>query len=43
MIGYVVFAEVPTVFTWIGSTIVVASASYIAYRESRKLPGKDQV
>ncbi len=43
MIGYVVFAEVPTVFTWIGSTIVVASASYIAYRESRKSPGKDQV
>jgi drug/metabolite transporter (DMT)-like permease len=34
-IGYIVFVEVPTVFTWIGSTIIVASASYIAYRESR--------
>ena len=41
-IGYVVFAELPTVFTWIGSTIIVASASYIAYRESRKSSGARQ-
>lgn len=34
ILGYVVFAEVPTVYTWIGGTMIFAAATYIAYRES---------
>lgn len=33
-IGIVVFAEVPGVWTWVGGAMIVASTSYIAYRES---------
>ncbi len=33
-IGFVVYGEVPTIFTWIGGTMIFASATYIAYRES---------
>jgi drug/metabolite transporter (DMT)-like permease len=32
-IAYVWFAEVPSVFTWIGGAMIGASAAYIAYRE----------
>ena len=35
IIGYLFFAEVPVVWTWIGGLIIFASATYIAYRESR--------
>lgn len=35
LIGYFIFTEVPSVYTWIGGMIIVGSASYIAYRESR--------
>ena len=34
LIGYLVFAEVPEATTWIGSAIIVASATYIAHREA---------
>lgn len=34
ILGYVFFAEVPDVFTWIGGTMIFAAATYIAYRES---------
>ena len=33
-IGYLVFAEVPTFYTWIGAAIIFSSGIYIAYRES---------
>ena len=35
IIGYVFFAEVPDLFTWIGGTMIFASGSYIALRERR--------
>jgi drug/metabolite transporter (DMT)-like permease len=34
ILGYLVFSEVPTVYTWIGGTMIFAAATYIAYRES---------
>ncbi len=33
LLGYYVFGETPDIFTWIGAAVIVASASYIAYRE----------
>ena len=35
LIGFVIFAEVPTIYTWIGGTMIFVAALYIAYRESR--------
>jgi drug/metabolite transporter (DMT)-like permease len=35
LIGYLLFSEVPTVFTWIGGAMIFGCATYIAYRESR--------
>lgn len=32
-IGYIFFAEVPEIATWIGGTLIFAGATYIAYRE----------
>jgi drug/metabolite transporter (DMT)-like permease len=34
LIGMFVFAEVPGLWTWMGGAMIVASTSYIAYRES---------
>ena len=34
IIGFVFYGEVPTIYTWIGGTMIFASATYIAYRES---------
>ncbi len=34
-IGYVFFAEVPGVFTWLGGVMIFSSVTYVAYRESR--------
>lgn len=34
VLGYLVFAEIPDAFTWIGGTIIFASTTYIAYREA---------
>lgn len=34
IIGWLAFGELPTVYTWIGAAIIVASAIYIAHRES---------
>ena len=36
IIGYVAFAEVPDLFTWIGGAMIFFSAVYIAYREGRR-------
>ncbi len=35
LLGYFIFAEIPTAYTWIGGTVIFASATYIAVREAR--------
>lgn len=44
-LGFWLFAEIPDVYTWIGGTMIFASTSYIAYRESklRRLPAPQSV
>lgn len=34
LIGWLAFGELPTIYTWIGAAIIVASAIYIAHREA---------
>ena len=34
LLGYLLFAEVPDVWTWIGGTVIFASSIHIAYREA---------
>ena len=34
-IGYLVFLEIPDGWTWVGGTIIFASASFIAWREAK--------
>ena len=41
LIGFLIFAEVPEIWTWIGSTVIVGSTTYIAHRE-RKARTKNQ-
>ena len=36
MLGLLVFGEQPEVWTWVGGGMVVASATFIAHRESRR-------
>ena len=36
LIGFVFFAEIPDLYTWIGGAMIVASTTYIAYRERAK-------
>jgi drug/metabolite transporter (DMT)-like permease len=38
LLGLLVFGEQPVLWTWVGGAIIVASATYIAHRETR---GKD--
>lgn len=33
LIGYLFFGQVPDLWTWIGGTVIFASATYISYRE----------
>jgi len=35
LLGFLLFAEVPDLWTWIGGTAIFASGTYIAYREAR--------
>jgi drug/metabolite transporter (DMT)-like permease len=35
MLGYMLFAEVPTLYTWIGAAIIFISSFYVAYREQQ--------
>jgi drug/metabolite transporter (DMT)-like permease len=35
LIGYLAFAEVPDLWTWLGGAVIFASTTYIAYREAR--------
>ncbi len=39
ILGYLMFGDVPTMYTWIGSSIIVASGLYIGWSESRKARG----
>jgi len=34
LIGFVIFTEVPSIYTWIGGFMIFGAALYIAYRES---------
>ena len=34
ILGYLVFAEIPVIWTWVGSAIIVGSAIYIARNEA---------
>ena len=34
VMGYLFFAEIPTLYTWIGAAVIFFSGFYIAYRES---------
>lgn len=38
VIGFVIFAEVPTINSWIGGAMIFTAALYIAYRESQRAP-----
>ncbi len=35
VIGFAFFGEIPSVFAWIGGAMIVASGTFIAYREAR--------
>jgi len=35
LLGYLIFAEVPDIFIWIGGTIIFSSGIYLAYRENK--------
>ena len=35
VIGFAFFGEIPSVFAWIGGAMIIASGSFMAYRESR--------
>jgi drug/metabolite transporter (DMT)-like permease len=39
LLGFLFFSEIPDLFTWVGAAVILASATYIGYRESvqRKL------
>jgi drug/metabolite transporter (DMT)-like permease len=37
-LGYAVFADVPSLWTWLGAAVIVAGGLYIAWRETRR-PG----
>ena len=36
LLGVLLFAEIPDIWTWIGGGVIFASSSYIAYRERRR-------
>lgn len=40
ILGYLLFTEIPDVFTWIGGAVIFGSATYIALRETRHKKAK---
>jgi len=40
LVGYLVWREIPDAWAWIGGATIFASATYIAYRESRIAKGR---
>ncbi len=41
LLGFLVFQEIPDVFTWIGAAIVIAATAYITWRERRLHPAPE--
>jgi drug/metabolite transporter (DMT)-like permease len=35
-IGYVMFVELPDLWTWVGATVIFAASYYIVWRETKK-------
>jgi drug/metabolite transporter (DMT)-like permease len=35
LLGFLIFAEVPDLFTWVGGVMIFSSTTYLALRESR--------
>ena len=35
LLGYFIFAEIPSIWTWTGGMVIFASAIYIAFREAK--------
>jgi len=35
LLGYLIFAEFPDLWTWVGAAVIIASGLYIAYREHK--------
>ena len=42
VLGFIVFAEVPDIWTWLGGSVIFGSATYIAFREARKKQEKPE-
>lgn len=40
LLGYLIFADLPDLFVWIGAAIIIASGLYITYREHRLRRGR---
>jgi len=38
IVGFLMFSEVPDVFTWLGSAVIIASGLFIGWLESRRRP-----
>lgn len=36
--GYLLFAEIPAISTWIGATLIILSTLFITWQESRRVP-----
>lgn len=36
--GYVLFAEIPAISTWVGAALIIMSTLFITWRESRRVP-----
>ena len=36
IVGYIVFAEVPDLWIWVGGIMVFAASTYVAYREAHR-------
>ena len=42
-IGFLFFAEIPTIWTWIGGAVILGSTTFIAHRESRAARRKSKM
>lgn len=42
ILGFIVFAEVPDIWTWAGGSVIFGSAIYIAFREARRKQEKPE-
>jgi drug/metabolite transporter (DMT)-like permease len=36
LLGFLFFSEIPNQFTWLGATVILASATYVGYREAQQ-------